>query len=149
MIPADWFIAELMQFLDLPYYVGVLSAAALHGAAHQQAQEFHVVVPRCHFKEFDFSRWAAKKARMKILSSTLLVALACAGCATRKATPAPRPQYVPPQSHTVKAPAHPRSNPSQRFSDTTFVITDPKGKKRAATQDENRFLREAARQLFR
>ena len=46
MIPTDWFIAELMQFLDLPYYIGVLSAAALHGAAHQQAQEFHVVVPR-------------------------------------------------------------------------------------------------------
>ncbi len=46
MIPTDWFIVELMQFLELPYYIGVLSAAALHGAAHQQAQEFHVVVPR-------------------------------------------------------------------------------------------------------
>jgi predicted transcriptional regulator of viral defense system len=46
MIPTDWFIAELMQFLDLPYYIGVLSAAALHGAAHQQAQEYHVVVPK-------------------------------------------------------------------------------------------------------
>ena len=43
MIPTDWFIAELMQFLDLPYYIGVLSAAALHGAAHQQPQEYHVV----------------------------------------------------------------------------------------------------------
>ena len=46
MIPTDWFIAELMQFLDLPYYIGVLSAAALHGAAHQQPQEYHVVVPK-------------------------------------------------------------------------------------------------------
>ncbi len=46
MIPTDWFVAELMQFLDLPYYIGVLSAAALHGAAHQQAQEYHVVVPK-------------------------------------------------------------------------------------------------------
>jgi predicted transcriptional regulator of viral defense system len=46
MIPTDWFIAELMQFLDQPYYIGVLSAAALHGAAHQQPQEYHVVVPK-------------------------------------------------------------------------------------------------------
>ena len=46
MIPTDWFIAELMHFLDLPYYIGVLSAAALYGAAHQQSQEYHVVVPK-------------------------------------------------------------------------------------------------------
>lgn len=46
IIPADWFIADLMKFLDQPYYVGLLSAAAMHGAAHQQPQEFHVVVPK-------------------------------------------------------------------------------------------------------
>ena len=32
-----------MKFLGHSYYVGLLSAAALHGAAHQQAQEFQVV----------------------------------------------------------------------------------------------------------
>ena len=41
--PATWFIDELMKFHGLPYYVGLLSAAALHGAAHQQPQEFQVV----------------------------------------------------------------------------------------------------------
>lgn len=41
--PPSWFIDELMQFHKLPYYVGLLSAAALHGAAHQQPQEFQVV----------------------------------------------------------------------------------------------------------
>jgi len=46
IIPAEWFIADLMGFLDQPYYVGLLSAAALHGASHQQPQEFHVVVPK-------------------------------------------------------------------------------------------------------
>ena len=46
IIPAEWFIADLMKFLDQPYYVGLLSAAALHGASHQQPQEFHVVVPK-------------------------------------------------------------------------------------------------------
>jgi predicted transcriptional regulator of viral defense system len=41
--PASWFIDELMKFHKHPYYVGLLSAAAIHGAAHQQPQEFQVV----------------------------------------------------------------------------------------------------------
>ena len=43
ILPPDWFIADLMNYLDMPYYVGLMSAAALHGAAHQQPQEFQVV----------------------------------------------------------------------------------------------------------
>ncbi len=43
-IPPDWFVVDLMRFLDCPYYVGALTAAAYHGAAHQQPQEFQVVV---------------------------------------------------------------------------------------------------------
>lgn len=41
--PASWFIDELMRHLDQPYYVGVLSAAAIHGASHQQPMVFQVV----------------------------------------------------------------------------------------------------------
>ena len=41
--PATWFIDELMKFHELPYYVSLLSAAALHGSAHQQPQEFQVI----------------------------------------------------------------------------------------------------------
>ncbi|OGR80475.1 MAG: hypothetical protein A3I11_08985 [Elusimicrobia bacterium RIFCSPLOWO2_02_FULL_39_32] len=41
--PASWFIDGLMKFRQHPYYVGLLSAAALHGAAHQQPQEFQVI----------------------------------------------------------------------------------------------------------
>jgi predicted transcriptional regulator of viral defense system len=41
--PPSWFIDDLMKFHGQPYYVGILSAAALHGAAHQQPQEFQVV----------------------------------------------------------------------------------------------------------
>jgi len=44
--PASWFIDQLMQFLGQPYYVGLLSAAALHGAAHQQPMVFQVVTDR-------------------------------------------------------------------------------------------------------
>jgi hypothetical protein len=32
-----------MKFHEHPYYVGLLTAAALHGAAHQQPQEFQIV----------------------------------------------------------------------------------------------------------
>jgi predicted transcriptional regulator of viral defense system len=41
--PPSWFIDELMRFHNHPYYVGLLSAAALHGAGHHQPQEFQVV----------------------------------------------------------------------------------------------------------
>jgi predicted transcriptional regulator of viral defense system len=41
--PPAWFIDDLMKFFGQPYYVGLLSAAALHGAAHQQPQEFQIV----------------------------------------------------------------------------------------------------------
>jgi predicted transcriptional regulator of viral defense system len=41
--PPSWFIDDLMAFLGRPYYVGLLSAAAIHGAAHQPPQVFQVV----------------------------------------------------------------------------------------------------------
>lgn len=44
--PASWFIDDLMRFMGQPYYVGLLSAAALHGAAHQQPMRFQVVTDR-------------------------------------------------------------------------------------------------------
>jgi predicted transcriptional regulator of viral defense system len=44
--PPSWFIAPLMNFEGESYYVGLLSAAALHGAAHQQPQEFQVMASR-------------------------------------------------------------------------------------------------------
>lgn len=43
MLPASFFIADLMKFLDKDYYAGLLSAAAFYGAAHQQPQAFYVI----------------------------------------------------------------------------------------------------------
>ena len=43
--PPDWFIDKLMGHIGQPYYAGVLTAAAMHGAAHQRPQEYQVVVP--------------------------------------------------------------------------------------------------------
>ncbi len=44
--PPSWFIHDLMAAMNLPYYVGLLSAAALHGASHQQPQVFQVMTDR-------------------------------------------------------------------------------------------------------
>lgn len=43
ILPAALFIDGLMNFLDRKYYVGLLNAAALYGASHQQPQEYFVV----------------------------------------------------------------------------------------------------------
>lgn len=42
ILPPALFIDGLMQYLNKPYYVGLINAAAFHGAAHQQPQEFFV-----------------------------------------------------------------------------------------------------------
>lgn len=44
--PPLWYIDALMRFLQLPYRVAVLSAAALYGAAHQQPQMFQVLTSK-------------------------------------------------------------------------------------------------------
>ena len=42
-LPPDLFIDSMMKYLEKKYYVGLLSAAALHGAAHQQPTTFFVM----------------------------------------------------------------------------------------------------------
>jgi len=44
--PPSWFIQSLMDAMSRPYYVGLLSAAAQFGAAHQQPQEFQVITSK-------------------------------------------------------------------------------------------------------
>lgn len=44
IVPADWFIVDLMKYLKRPFYVGILSAAEYHGAAHQRPQIYQVVI---------------------------------------------------------------------------------------------------------
>lgn len=46
IVPADWFIVDLMKHLKISFYVGVLSAAEYHGAAHQRSQIYQVVTNR-------------------------------------------------------------------------------------------------------
>jgi len=66
-IPADWYINDLMHERRQPFYVGLLSAAAWHGAGHQQPQELqvvtddpsgHVETPRGRIAFFVFRRFS-------------------------------------------------------------------------------------------
>ncbi len=54
-VPAAHFIDDLMRFLHRRYYVALLSAAELHGAAHQAPQVFQVMVAR-HLRDRDLGR---------------------------------------------------------------------------------------------
>lgn len=42
-LPGEWFIDAMMRHLGCPYYIGLLTAAAMHGAAHQAPQVFQVM----------------------------------------------------------------------------------------------------------
>ena len=48
--PASWFIDDLMHFCRCEYYVGLLTAAAIHGASHQQPMVFRVLTDRLQAK---------------------------------------------------------------------------------------------------
>jgi predicted transcriptional regulator of viral defense system len=43
VVPAEWFIDDLMHHLGRRYYVALLSAAAYHGASHQAPQVFQAM----------------------------------------------------------------------------------------------------------
>ena len=45
-LPPEHFISNLMQFLQLPYYICLLSAAQFYGAVHQQPQVFQVMLEK-------------------------------------------------------------------------------------------------------
>lgn len=47
-LPPEQFIPYLMERDREPYYAGLLSAAQFYGSAHQQPQEFHVIVSKVH-----------------------------------------------------------------------------------------------------
>jgi predicted transcriptional regulator of viral defense system len=42
-LPVELYADDLMNYLQKKYYVGLFSAAMLHGAAHQQPQEYYIV----------------------------------------------------------------------------------------------------------
>lgn len=55
IVPPSYFIDDLMRHLGKPYYVGLLSAAAMHGAGHQRAMQTQVMTvnPRLNVSRKD------------------------------------------------------------------------------------------------
>ena len=43
VVPPSYYINELMEYLGKPYYVGLLSAAAIYGASHQRAMVTQII----------------------------------------------------------------------------------------------------------
>lgn len=57
VIPGEWFVDAMMRHLRRPYYIGLLSAAAIHGAAHQAPQVFQVMTDDASvLRDRDFGR---------------------------------------------------------------------------------------------
>jgi len=85
-VPATHFIDPLMNHLRRRYYVGLLSAAEHHGAAHQRPQVFQVVIDRqlqpkdlgrVRLRFFTSRRIADRRAiRVNTPTGTMLVAAA-------------------------------------------------------------------------
>ncbi len=76
--PVSWFVDDLMAAMQLPYYAGLLTAAAQHGASHQQPQEFQVITDRSVRPitvgrtrlHFFASKFAAKAAASEVKTPT-------------------------------------------------------------------------------
>ncbi len=45
-LPPQWIIDPLMKHLGLNYYIGLLSAASIHGASHQSPMSFQVITSK-------------------------------------------------------------------------------------------------------
>jgi predicted transcriptional regulator of viral defense system len=58
VLPANLFIDDLMRSLNKKYYIGLLSAAAIHGASHQQPLEYFVVTTQPAIRKINTGRLA-------------------------------------------------------------------------------------------
>lgn len=76
VVPASHFIDPMMRFLGHPYYVAYLSAAEVHGAAHQRPQVFQVVTSgrlrsrACGRVRIEFIHSPAAAARPVVATNT-------------------------------------------------------------------------------
>jgi predicted transcriptional regulator of viral defense system len=85
-VPAPDFVDPLMRKLGRHYYVCLLSAAQLHGAAHQQPQVFQVMVDRA-VPDRDFGRVRLRFYTRARLSPVPTIARNTATGSMRVATP--------------------------------------------------------------
>jgi len=70
MLPPPLFVDALMKHLRRKYYVGLLNAAALHGAAHQQPQDYFVITTLPALRKKNLKSVTLRYASKKSLPST-------------------------------------------------------------------------------
>jgi predicted transcriptional regulator of viral defense system len=71
--PVTWFIDDMMKFAGEAYYVGLLSAAELYGAAHHKPQEFQVITEYTH-RPLECGRTRIRFFAKRYLEKTLVQA---------------------------------------------------------------------------
>lgn len=71
MIPYDWYLDDLMRSLGSPYYIGLQSAAAFYGAAHQQIQQLQIITPRQE-RPIELTSLSIRFFRKQTFDTTLL-----------------------------------------------------------------------------
>lgn len=83
-VPALWFIDAYMQETKSPYYVGLLSSAALLGAAHQQPHE--KIIKPTYLADMDvlIAPWAAKYTQVEAMNFFEHISPLVSGEARRK-----------------------------------------------------------------
>ena len=54
-LPPHWIVGPLMEYLHHHYYIGLLSAASLYGATHQQPMTFQVITDK-HARSIELER---------------------------------------------------------------------------------------------
>ena len=71
-VPPVYYIDQLMAFLQKPYYIGLLSAAELLGAAHQRPQYFCVMttLPQLHVQKQTTLDWTYRASINSALLQT-------------------------------------------------------------------------------
>lgn len=84
--PASWFIDDLMRHMRRRYYVGLLNAAALHGAGHQQPMTFQVVVDAAE-REIEVGRVRIEFHTSRIFASAATEAMQTETGTMKVATP--------------------------------------------------------------
>lgn len=57
IIPTSLYVDDLMKFLNRNYYVGLLNAAAYHGAAHQQPQGYSIITEGIALRPIKIIKW--------------------------------------------------------------------------------------------
>lgn len=84
IVPPVYYIDQLMSYLKRPYYVSLLSAAELLGAAHQRPQTFSVcsVFPKLNFKresslELNYRASINEKLLLTRNSETGIIRISC------------------------------------------------------------------------